>query len=133
MRWILFKNPQDLSKKEKQKLIELWTIPEFKELKEIYDLKNEFRAILQQEIDQSKATILLNEWVEKAKKMANESMNTFIEFYQKWQQYILNYFTHRVSTSLIEGINNKINLIKRRGFGFASFTNFKRIVLIEFL
>ncbi|MDZ7896612.1 MAG: hypothetical protein U5N85_01080 [Arcicella sp.] len=44
-----FKNPQDLSKKEKQKLIELWTIPEFKELKEIYDLKNEFRAILQQE------------------------------------------------------------------------------------
>jgi transposase len=132
-KWTLFKNPQDLSKKEAQKLIELWTISEFKELKQIYDLKNEFRAILQKEINKDQATILLDEWVEKAKKIANDSMNTFIEFYQKWQQYILNYFTHRVSTSLIEGINNKIKLIKRRGFGFASFTNFRRIVLIEFL
>lgn len=132
-KWMLFKNPHDLSKKETQKLIELWVIPEFKELKEIYDLKNEFRAILEKEIDKNQATILLDEWVQKAKKIANDSMDSFIEFYQKWQQYILNYFTYRVSTSLIEGINNKIKLIKRRGFGFAYFPNFRRIVLIEFL
>lgn len=132
-KWTLFKNPEELSKKEKQKLIELWTIPEFKELQQIYDLKNEFRDILQKKIDKSQATVLLDEWIEKAKKIANDSMNTFIEFYQKWSQYILNYFTHRVSTSLIEGINNKIKLIKRRAFGFASFNNFRTIVLVEFL
>jgi transposase len=132
-KWTLFKNPEDLSKKEKQNLIELWAIPEFKELKEIYDLKNEFRAILQQKIDQNKADVLLEEWVQKAKKIANDSMDTFIEFYHKWKQYILNCFTYRVSTNLIEGINNKIKLIKRRGFGFASCTNFRRIVMIEFL
>jgi transposase len=43
-KWVLFKNPPELSEKEKQKLLELWAIPEFKELKQIYDLKNEFRA-----------------------------------------------------------------------------------------
>jgi transposase len=69
----------------------------------------------------------------KVKKLANESMDIFIAFYQKWQQYVLNYFTYRFSTSVIEGINNKIKLIKRRRFGFASFPNFRRIVLIEFL
>lgn len=133
IKWILFKNPTDLTKKEKQKLIELWIIPEFQELKQIYDLKNEFRAILEQKIDQNQASLLFEVWLQKAKLIANDSMDTFIAFYQKWHQYILNYFTHRVSTSLIEGINNKIKLIKRRGFGFASFSNFRRIVLIEFL
>jgi transposase len=132
-KWVLFKNPSELSEKEKQKLLELWAIPEFKELKQIYDLKNEFRAILEQKIDRNQAGILLEIWLGKAKKLANESMDIFIAFYQKWQQYILNYFTYRVSTSVIEGINNKIKLIKRRGFGFASFLNFRRIVLIEFL
>lgn len=132
-KWILFKNPNELTKKEKQKLIELWTIPQMSELKEIYDLKNEFRAILEQKIDRQQAQCLFENWILKAKNIANDLMDTFIEFYYKWSQYILNYFTHRVSTSLIEGINNKIKLIKRRGFGFASFTNFRRIVLIEFL
>lgn len=132
-KWVLFKKPSELSEKEKQKLLELWAIPEFKELKQIYELKNEFRAILEQKIDRKQAGILLEIWLGKAKKLANESMDIFIAFYQKWQQYILNYFTYRVSTSVIEGINNKIKLIKRRGFGFASFLNFRRIVLIEFL
>jgi transposase len=34
-KWVLFKNPPELSEKEKQKLLELWAIPEFKELKQI--------------------------------------------------------------------------------------------------
>lgn len=114
-------------------MIELWTIPQLQELKQIYDLKNEFRAILEQKVDRNQASILLEIWVQKAKLIANDSMDSFVAFYQKWHQYIPNYFTHRVSTSLIEGINNKIKLIKRRGFGFASFSNFRRTVLIEFL
>ena len=132
-KWILFKNPANLSKKEKQKLIQLWIIHECQELKQIYDLKNEFRATLEQKIGQIQANLLLEKWVQKANQIANDSMDTFIAFYQKWHQYILNYFTHRVLISLIEGINNKIKLIKRRGFGFAGFSNFRRIVLIEFL
>jgi transposase len=69
---------------------------------------------LEQKIDRNQAGVLLEIWLGKAKKLANESMDIFIAFYQKWQQYILNYFTYRVSTSVIEGINNKIKLIKRR-------------------
>ncbi len=132
-KWLFLKNPQNLTKKEKETLANLWTFEQFKELKEVYDLKNEFRNILEQKNDQKTAKQLIENWIKTAKELALDFMDKFIAFYQKWQNYILNYFTFRTSTSIIEGINNKIKLIKRRGFGFASFNNFKSVVMIEFL
>lgn len=38
---------------------------------------------------------------------------------------IINYFTHRVSTALSEGINNVIKAVKRRAFGFKNMEYFK--------
>ena len=45
---------------------------------------------------------------------------------------VLNYFTHRFTTSIIEGINNSIKTVKRMGYGFRNFVNFKQRVLISF-
>ena len=49
-----------------------------------------------------------------------------------WKAYVLNYFTHRFTTSIIEGINNSIKTVKRMGYGFRNFANFKQRVLISF-
>ena len=38
---------------------------------------------------------------------------------------VCNYFAHRTTNGVAEGINNKIKLIKRQGYGFSNFENFR--------
>lgn len=64
--------------------------------------------------------------------MRNNSLNKFLYTLDDGKAYVLNYFTHRVTTSVIEGINNSIKTVKRMGYGFRNFANFKRRVLISF-
>ncbi|NCT64336.1 MAG: transposase, partial [Microcystis aeruginosa G13-01] len=37
---------------------------------------------------------------------------------------IISYFERRTTNGVVEGINNKLKLIKRRGYGFRNFQNF---------
>ena len=133
IKWLFLKNARDLTPQEEQQLQGIWLIKECGVLKNIYEAKNKFQAILEEKITVAQAKIKLDEWVGQAKALAIESLDKFVEMFCRWQNYILNYFKHRLSTGIIEGINNKIKLIKRRAFGFASFTNFRRVVIIEFL
>ena len=64
--------------------------------------------------------------------MKNKYLNNFLYTLDNWKDYILNYFTHRVTTSIIEGINNSIKTVKRMGYGFRNFANFKQRVLMYF-
>ena len=38
---------------------------------------------------------------------------------------LLNYYVHRISCGLVEGINNKIKTLKRQAYGFRDMTYFK--------
>jgi len=38
---------------------------------------------------------------------------------------ICNYFISHATSGVMEGINNKIKLIKRQGYGFTNFENFR--------
>ncbi|MCC8992593.1 MAG: transposase, partial [Candidatus Contendobacter sp.] len=76
--------------------------------------------------------IALNQWIEEAKAMKNKYLNNFLYTLDNWKDCILNYFTHRVTTSIIEGINNSIKTVKRMGYGFRNFANFKQRVLMYF-
>ena len=38
---------------------------------------------------------------------------------------IIAYFDERTTSGVVEGINNKLKLIKRRAYGMRNFTNFK--------
>ncbi|NCS45979.1 MAG: transposase, partial [Microcystis aeruginosa BS11-05] len=37
---------------------------------------------------------------------------------------IISYFERRTTNGVVEGINNKLKLIKRRGYGLRNFQNF---------
>lgn len=51
---------------------------------------------------------------------------------QKFLPYIHNSLTYTVSNGPTEGINNKIKLIKRTGFGYANFFNLRARILVQF-
>lgn len=51
---------------------------------------------------------------------------------RNWESYILNSFDVSYSNGFTEGINNSIKVIKRVGFGYRNFDNFrKRILMIH--
>jgi transposase len=43
----------------------------------------------------------------------------------KWRTEILNYFKYRITNARTEGFNNKAKLVKRRGYGYKSFKNYR--------
>jgi transposase len=130
LKWALLKNAENLTPDQKKKLDRAFLLSP--QLKLIYEHKEKFRAIFNQHLTREQGEIELNQWIEEAKKMKNNHLNKFLYMLNDWKEYVLNYFTHRVTTSVIEGINNSIKTVKRMGYGFRNFANFKQRVLISF-
>lgn len=130
LKWALLKNPENLTPAQKDKLG--CAFLQSPELKLIYDHKEKFRAIFNKNLTRKQGEIELNKWMEEAKKMKNKHLNNFLYMLNDWKEYVLNYFIHRFTTSVIEGINNSIKTVKRMGYGFRNFANFKQRVLISF-
>ena len=128
-RWVLVKNQVNLSDKERDKLDQLYqTSPD---LKQLHQLKEAFRDIF--EIDQSRAQAAsaLNDWIKKVQAAQLTALDTFLGTLDNWGQHILNYFNQRTSQGFVEGMNNKIKLIMRRGYGYRNFDRFSLRILIE--
>jgi len=130
LKWVLLKNAENLTPDQKKKLDRAFLLSP--ELKLIYGHKEKFRAIFNQNLTRKQGEIELNKWIEEAKKMKNKHLNNFLYMLNDWKDYVLNYFTHRFTTSVIEGINNAIKTVKRMGYGFRNFVNFKQRILISF-
>lgn len=102
-------------------------------LKEAYEAKKSFRAILEEDITPKEADKKLTNWVIDVLEKNNKYLNKFIKTFTNWYDYILNYFDGRWSNGMVEGINNRIKMIKRRAFGYDDFNSFRNRVLVEFL
>jgi len=49
-----------------------------------------------------------------------------------WWQQILNYFVGRHTNGFAEGVNLKIKMLNRRGYGFRNVNSFRLNVLVAF-
>jgi transposase len=130
LKWALLKNSEDLTDDQKKKLARAFLLAPQLEL--IYRHKEKIRLIFDQRLTRQQGEVELNQWIEQAKKMKNKHLNNFLYMLNDWKKYVLNYFTHRFTTSVIEGINNSIKTVKRMGYGFRNFVNFKQRILISF-
>lgn len=128
-RWVLVKNQANLSQKEQAKLALLYdTSPD---LKNLHLLKEAFRDIFEADHSREQATLCLSAWMDKVRTAGIKSLDTFLHTLDHWGQQILNYFNHRTSQGFVEGMNNRIKLIMRRGYGFRNFDHFSFRILIE--
>ncbi len=121
----LLKNQEDLEEEEKKKLKEVVKVAP--ELMRMYEIKEELRKIFESEITADEALWKFLEWLESAYKYFPKSCQTI----RRWLEAILGYFDHRTTQGVVEGINQKIKLIKRRAFGFMNFNNFRRRMLLN--
>lgn len=130
LRWIILKNNEDLTNEEKDKLKFAFECSQG--IKEMYWLKEDIRTVFEKKISKEKARKKMNKLMKKAKEINDRSIKSFIKTYNMFEEYILNYFDERKSNGLVEGINNKIKVIKRIAYGMPNFTNFAGRILGNF-
>ncbi len=82
---------------------------------------------------QKKGTVnkKINEWIKKVENKGVTCFNGFIETLKKHQHYIINYFEERHSSGFVEGLNNKLKVIKRRCYGLYNLKNFFQRVFLD--
>ena len=128
-RWVLVTNEENLSDKGRQKLAEVYEASP--ELKQLHQLKEAFRDIFETDQRREQAAKALAEWMEEVKATGLKKLEAFLTTLENWGEEILNYFNHRVTQGFVEGMNNKIKLIMRRGFGYRNFNHFSQRILVE--
>jgi transposase len=121
----LLKKKQSLNDEEKTKIDSLQIIAPH--LGEMYRCKEAIRDIFENQITSDEALDKFLEWTQTAYKLFPKSCRTI----SKWIDEILAYFDHRTSQGIVEGINQKIKLIKRRAYGLTNFNSFRRRVLLN--
>ena len=123
-RWLLLKKQDNLvnEKKERERLEAALKMN--RPLAMAYYLKEELSQIWSlSSAEEAKA--FLGKWVAKAKATGIKLLDKFANTLLAHRTGIFNWFDHPISTSPLEGINNKIKVLKRKAYGFRDKAYFK--------
>lgn len=123
-KYALLKPEENLTEKQKSKLEEIRQV--LPSLAQMHHQKEAFRAIFEQAKDGDDNTFQLLDWLAEAQETFKESVGTIC----RWFAEVTGYFENRTTSGVVEGINNKLKLIKRSGYGFRNFDNFQLRCLI---
>jgi len=129
-RWLLVKNAENLTAGERERLAAM--LAASPELKQCYELKEDFRQWFNASSDRVTADRQLSEWVVRVQASGLKALQVFTQTVSNWRERILNYFDGRHSNGFAEGANLKIKLINRRAYGYHNFENFRLHILMAF-
>ena len=115
----LLKNENDLNEKQMMKLEELRAT--FPELEKVHRLKEELRQIYDLPGQPGIKTLEMLDWLREAAECLPQSVGTIC----RWFEEIMGYFEERTTQGTVEGINNRLKLIKRLAYGFRNLGNFR--------
>ena len=121
----LLKNEVDLLDEQKKKLEKIKNISPI--LAQMHVLKEDFRTIFEDSNNWGEGTLKLMDWINNASNLFSRSCQTLIN----WFGEVTAYFEHHISNGCVEGLNNKLKVIKRCGYGFRNFENFEIRVLLS--
>lgn len=114
-RFLFFKNFENLDQAAAKKLNHLCEIN--KNLALAYELKEQFRIFwIRGSMKEGKK--FLFHWIDMAKRSGIKPLEKVARTFLRHQEGLLNYFNHPISNGKIEGINNKIKVQKRCGYGY---------------
>lgn len=117
-RWALLKNPEDLTTNQATQLARIrrnrggiWRA---------YEMKEQFRAIFAGDLTRTEAAELLDRWCARAQRCRLAPFIKAARTMRHRRDLILNAIEHGISNGRVEGLNTKVRLIIRRGYGFHS-------------
>lgn len=125
-RFLILSRDKNLDKNKKEDLEQLLSLNQ--KLYISYILKEQALGIFDRR-QRNVALRKLNNWKENVQKAKIEEFQKLLKTLEHYWYGIENYFTHRVTNGASEGYNNKINIIKRRAYGFKDIEYFKLKIL----
>jgi len=125
-KYLLLSNRLNLNSEQIDKL-EL-TVGKSECLRIAYEMKEKFIEIYETNLTVKKWQNKIKKWLNHAQVFFRESASIIENHFEG----ICNYFLARTTSGFMEGINNRIKLIMRQGYGFSNFNNFRNRVLACF-
>lgn len=126
-KYAVLKNREDLTEEQEDVLKRV--LAASPALKTCYDLKELFRDIFNSSDDREMGSTKLSAWIIDVIRTDTTQYFAFVRTLLNWEENILNYFDNWMSSGFVEGVNNKIKLIKRKAFGFVNFENFRMKII----
>jgi len=115
-RWLLLKNPENLSE-ERDEEAHLAAALELNEpLSTAYYLKEELRQFWEHTF-RWPAQLFLRSWCKRAIATGLSPLITMAKTLTRLEEGLLSYFRHRISSGPMEGTNNKIKTVQRQSYG----------------
>ena len=113
--WAFRKKPADLSEAQMQVLAHLLEYSPL--LRLAYELRQKLTAIFEQELTKTEATAKIKEWCQDVQQTGLTCFDSFLTTLNNHFDEITNYFINRLNSGFVEGLNNKIKVLKRRCYG----------------
>ena len=128
-RWALLKNPEDLTAAQAATLIQIKR--NGGQMWRAYRLKEALRAVFSHDVTANEANELLSRWCSWAQRSRLEPFITLSRTIRQHRNGILAAIALGINNGRIEGLNNRVRLIVRRGYGFHTATAALALVLLS--
>ena len=125
-RWLLLYNANNLSDNGNSRLQKALTVN--KPLAEAYYLKEEL-GLLWNQLNANEAQKFMDIWCEQAIATKLTPLIKFANTLKAHRSGITNWYQHLISTGPLEGMNNKIKVLKRKAYGYRDMEFFNLKIL----
>ena len=115
-KYLLLKNRKNIRRQShRQQLKELLALNQV--INTVMILKEKLKHIWTYR-SRSWAAKALDQWCALARSLNHRSVNTFVRMLERYRYGIINHCYYPIHTGKLEGVNNKIKVIKRKAYGF---------------
>jgi transposase len=126
--WAFRKKPADLKPDERAVLDRLFSYAPA--LKQAHELREQLTAIFNAPLSKTGAKRKLRAWIKRVQQSGLTCFDEFLKTLANWWEDITNYFVDRANSGFVEGLNNKLKVLKRRCYGLFNVAHlFQRIYL----
>ena len=125
-RFLILKRRKKLDEEKRETLNAM--MKDNERLYQAYLLKEQALDIFDEQ-DEENARKRLDKWFENVQEAGISQFDTVVKTIKSYLYEIVNYFKHRLTNAASEAFNNKINIIKRRAYGFHDLEYFKLKIL----
>ncbi|MDJ0798000.1 MAG: ISL3 family transposase [Calothrix sp. MO_167.B12] len=132
-KYTILKAESKLTEKQKEKLSKIREASPLIAI--MHELKEDFHNIFEESEDLGTGILGLIDWLKEAVRVSAARAAPYyhksVKTIKRWFGEIVGYFERKTTNGVVEGINNKLKLIKRSGFGFRNFRNFEIRALLS--
>lgn len=128
--WLLRHRWAELTSDERRLLNDLFV--RSPKIKEAYDAREALTAIYESRLSKGQGKRKLRGWMQRVNNRKLICFDRFLGTLNTHFEEITNYFVNRHTSGFVEGLNNKIKVLKRRCYGITNLTHLYQRVCLDF-